>query len=136
MKPHANPKTQELFHLALRLRAKNASLHEVEIAAARTYPATTSSDGSMRSRLKRLFLAPPQAFERSVRAYEAGQHMHEIISLVPTTSNRGAPSGNRNGEGKRRKPVLPQLDSLWLSATASERLTFIREHGLREALKN
>ena len=136
IKRHANPQTQKLFELAMRLRAKKASLHAVELAAHDYYPGNSPSILSMRSRLKRLFLSPPDDFAQATLRYEHGKNMHEIISVVPRISNRGASFGNVHGKGKRQKPLLPDLNKLWLIASEKDKRAFLAQHGLVLAQKH
>lgn len=96
-----------MFLLALRLRAKNISIDEAERQILKQYPGTAPSDKYMRSRTKRLFLAPGDAFVNAVSVYESGGHINDILAVVPAITCAGAPRGNLNARGKRQKSPSP-----------------------------
>jgi hypothetical protein len=122
-----SPEAMRMFVLALRLRAKNISLEEAERLIFREYPGKANRDKYMRPRVKRLFLSPGAEFANAVAVYESGGHINDILSVVPTFTSRGAPKGNLNATGKRKKDVLPRLIALWRATSPEERGQFLRE---------
>lgn len=122
-----NPEATRMFLLALRLRAKNISTDEAERQILKEYSGTAASDKYMRSRTKRLFLSPGAAFVDAVAVYESGGHINDILAVVPTVSAGGAPKGNLNATGKRKKDVLPRLLALWRATSPEEKQHFMRE---------
>lgn len=116
--------------LVMRLRSKQATLHELEVEAAEAYPSRRQADQSMRSRVKRLMRASDTDYGAAVAAYKAGRNVNEIVATTATPTSCGAPLGNTNRVRKRTKPVLPRLNALWRVAGSADRAAFLLQNGL------
>ena len=118
MRTHKREKTVQFFKLAKRLRGTEASPSKVQIEGQEAFG---PADRSMTSRLKRACFATERAFKRAEGIYQKGGNLNEILAVLPPLTRSGAPSGNKNGRGKRVKPLAPKLQALWDVASKTER---------------
>lgn len=95
MSSHAHPEADKFIEQAQRLRAKNASEHEIICAADVLYPDGTKHR-SKRSRLIRACRSSDESFARAEKVYHGG-----AIAVLDTSSAAGAPKQNINARGKK-----------------------------------
>ena len=118
---------------AHRLRSRNATRAEVEGAASVLYPSDSAKDQTMRSRLWRACSVPASNFASAFEAYRRGANSSEVLVYLGRNSNAGAPEGNLNGAGKKRKSSEKRLAGMWRAMSREEQDQFLAAHQLRRA---
>ena len=118
---------------ARRLRSRNANRAEVEGAASILYPTDSPRDKNMRSRLWRACSVPAADFASAFEAYRRGANSSEVLVYLGRNSNAGAPEGNLNGAGKKRKSSDKRLAGMWRAMSQEEQDRFLAAHQLRRA---
>ncbi len=83
----------------------------------------------MRSRLRRACLATNEAFAAALDAYHRGANSSEILDYLGRSSS-GAPIGNLNGAGKKRKDSSKRFAGMWRAMSREEQDQFLAVHRL------
>ena len=130
---HSRPVVDQYMTEAHRLRARNASRAEVEGAARVLYPSDSARDKNMRSRLWRACSVPAVSFAEAFEAYRRGANSSEVLAYLGRNSNAGAPEGNLNGTGKKRKSSERRFAGMWRAMPRDEQDRFLAAHQLRRA---
>lgn len=126
-----NPRTRELVTAASLLRSRDASSEEIDRQAWRLYPARNSTDASHRSRLLQLVRTSASDFKKAADAAQANSNLREVMALIPPRTAGGAPLGNTNAFGKRKRSTVSRLSELWALSSPDDRIEFLTLHALQ-----
>jgi hypothetical protein len=127
---HSRPIADQLIREAKKLRFRRASEDEIEGAARILYSTNSKRDQSMRARLRNACRASTTEFAHALETYREGGNIVEIMKALPGSA-AGAPAGNLNALGKKRKSSMPRLLAMWRAMPLNEQDEFLRNSNLK-----